>query len=65
LEDLLDDPEFDSKVVDTFVKIRVPGNASTLDTCYRLVLITGNRQATKGRTLRIFLHSSFSGISLF
>ncbi|CAK9194148.1 unnamed protein product [Sphagnum troendelagicum] len=47
LEDLLDDPEFDSKVVDTFVKIRVPGNASTLDTCYRLVLITGTRLQTE------------------
>jgi chromatin remodeling complex protein RSC6 len=54
LEDLLDDPEFDSKVVDTFVKIRVPGNASTLDTCYRLVLITGNGQAQRGELQEFF-----------
>ncbi len=45
LENLLDDPEFNSKVVDTFVKIRVPGIVSTLDTCYRLVLVTGNMEA--------------------
>ncbi|KAH9547795.1 hypothetical protein CY35_11G054900 [Sphagnum magellanicum] len=47
LENLLDDPEFNSKVVDTFVKIRVPGSVSTLDTCYRLVLVTGTRQQTE------------------
>jgi chromatin remodeling complex protein RSC6 len=45
LENLLDDPEFNSKVVDTFVKIRVPGSVSTLDMCYRLVLVTGNMEA--------------------
>lgn len=41
LEDLLDDPEFDSKVVDTFVRIRVPGMSSKSEMCYRLVLVTG------------------------
>jgi hypothetical protein len=46
LEHLLDDAEFERKVVDTFVRIRVPGNASTSETCYRLVLVTGNSHTT-------------------
>lgn len=45
LEELLDDPEFISKVVDTFVRIRVPGNSKT-EMCYRLVLVTGNLQSS-------------------
>jgi hypothetical protein len=47
LEHLLDDAEFERKVVDTFVRIRVPGNASTSETCYRLVLVTGTRQQSE------------------
>jgi chromatin remodeling complex protein RSC6 len=42
LEDLLDDPEFENKVVDTFVRIRVPGMSSKSEMCYRLVLVTGD-----------------------
>ncbi len=54
LEHLLDDAEFERKVVDTFVRIRVPGNASTSETCYRLVLVTGNSHTTtNARVLRI------------
>ena len=41
LEEFIVDPNFESKVTDTFVKIRVPGN-SKVDSCYRLVLVTGN-----------------------
>lgn len=41
LRDLLDDPEFDNKVVDTFVRIRVPGISTKTETTYRLVLVTG------------------------
>lgn len=40
LEEFIVDPNFESKVVGTFVKIRVPGN-SKMDSCYRLVLVTG------------------------
>ncbi|KAG0567460.1 hypothetical protein KC19_7G136400 [Ceratodon purpureus] len=43
LRDLLDDPEFDNKVVDTFVRIRVPGISTKTETTYRLVLVTGTR----------------------
>ena len=45
LRDLLDDPEFDNKVVDTFVRIRVPGISTKTETTYRLVLVTGERGA--------------------
>lgn len=41
LEEFIVDPNFESKVIGTFVKIRVPGN-SKVDSCYRLVLVTGN-----------------------
>lgn len=41
LRDLLEDPEFDNKVVDTFVRIRVPGISTKTETTYRLVLVTG------------------------
>jgi len=40
LEDFINDPNFESKVTGTFVKIRVPGN-SKMDSCYRLVLLIG------------------------
>lgn len=40
LEEILDDADFHNKVVGAFVKIRVPGNYK-MDTCYRLVLVTG------------------------
>jgi hypothetical protein len=54
LEHLLDDAEFERKVVDTFVRIRVPGNASASETCYRLVLVTGNSHTTmNARILRV------------
>lgn len=45
LRDLLDDPEFDNKVVDTFVRIRVPGISTKTETTYRLVLVTGGSVA--------------------
>jgi chromatin remodeling complex protein RSC6 len=41
LEEFIVDPNFESKVIGTFIKIRVPGN-SKMDSCYRLVLVTGN-----------------------
>ncbi|XP_024531612.1 zinc finger CCCH domain-containing protein 19 [Selaginella moellendorffii] len=40
LEDMLGDPNFEQKVVGTFVRIRVPGKN---DMCYRLVQIVGTR----------------------
>ncbi|OAE19540.1 hypothetical protein AXG93_2742s1090 [Marchantia polymorpha subsp. ruderalis] len=43
LEELLDDPEFDSKVCSTFVRIRVPGMVSKSEMCYRLVQVVGTR----------------------
>ncbi|KAL3686815.1 hypothetical protein R1sor_013124 [Riccia sorocarpa] len=43
LEELLDDPEFDSKVCNTFVRIRVPGMVSKSEMCYRLVQVVGTR----------------------
>lgn len=41
LRDLLEDPDFDNKVLDTFVRIRVPGISTKTETTYRLVLVTG------------------------
>jgi chromatin remodeling complex protein RSC6 len=43
LEELLDDPDFDSKVCYTFVRIRVPGMISKSEMCYRLVQVVGKR----------------------
>ncbi|KAL2628720.1 hypothetical protein R1flu_013406, partial [Riccia fluitans] len=47
LEELLDDPEFDTKVCNTFVRIRVPGMVSKSEMCYRLVQVVGTRHQTE------------------
>lgn len=47
LEELLDDPEFDSKVCNTFVRIRVPGMQSKSEMCYRLVQVVGKSLADR------------------
>lgn len=44
LDDLRNDPDFESKVVGAFVRIRVPGMVNKSDTCYRLVQIVGIKQ---------------------
>lgn len=44
LEELLDDPEFETKVCNTFVRIRVPGMISKSEMCYRLVQVAGKRR---------------------
>ncbi|KAJ7539707.1 hypothetical protein O6H91_11G106100 [Diphasiastrum complanatum] len=53
LEDLLDDPEFETKVVGTFVRIRVPVTSSKMEMCYRLVQVAGiklqNQEYNTGR----------------
>ncbi|CAM6126594.1 unnamed protein product [Calypogeia fissa] len=47
LEELLDDPEFEIKVCNTFVRIRVPGMQSKSEMCYRLVQVVGTRLQTE------------------
>ncbi|KAJ7520080.1 hypothetical protein O6H91_20G065700 [Diphasiastrum complanatum] len=51
LEDLLDDPEFETKVIGTFVRIRVPGTSGKPEMCYRLAQVAGIKvQSQKYKT---------------
>lgn len=55
LEEILDDGDFHNKVVGAFVKIRVPGN-SKMDTCYRLVLVTGKEFLAPVSPVGLYVH---------
>ena len=42
LDYLREDPDFESKVLGTFVRIRVPAMTNKTEACYRLVQVVGN-----------------------